>query len=355
MQSLDNLDQIEKLDKGGILTSISDLSNQIKQSWEEVSTLHFGKLYAGVQNIVVAGMGGSALGGRIVDSLFNDRLRVPLEIETSYHLPNYVNSKTLVILSSYSGNTEETIAAANNAVSKKAQVFIVTTGGKLAELAKEEDLISYVFRPTYNPSNQPRMGLGYSLGVILAILGKNNFVTVTEEEIKETTKTAEEFIHEFGVRISESKNVAKSIAKSLHNKIINLMASEHLSGVAWAFKNQINENSKTFSTFFEISESNHHLLEGLKYPTSLREKAIFFLIESPHYYERIIKRYPITLDVIEKNGGKGLIYKTTSKTKLGEVVEILVLGSYISFYLAMLNDINPSPIPWVDYFKERLA
>lgn len=112
---------------------------------------------------------------------------------------------------------------------------------------------------------------------------------------------------------------------------------------------------KLFSTLFEISESNHHLLEGLKYPLSLREKAIFLLIESPHYYERILKRYPITNDVIEKNGYKALTYKTTSKTKLEEVVEILVLGSYISFYLAMLNGIDPSPIPWVDYFKAKLA
>lgn len=355
MQSLDDLTRIEKLDKGKVLTSIALLAHQLKQSWEEVKVLNFGKLYREVQNIVVGGMGGSALGGRIVDSLFNDRLRVPLEIATDYHLPNYVNSKTLVVLSSYSGNTEETIASAHDAIAKKAQIFIVTTGGKLAELAKEENLISYVFKPIHNPSGQPRMGLGYSLGVILALFGKNNFITLTEEEIEKAIETTERFINEFGIRIPESENTAKSIAKSLHNKIINLMASEHLGGVAWAFKNQINENAKTFSTLFEISESNHHLLEGLKYPPSLREKAIFLMIESPHYYERILKRYPITLDVIEKNGSKGLVYKTVSKTKLEEVVEILVLGSYVSFYLAVLNDIDPSPIPWVDYFKSKMV
>lgn len=250
MQSLDDLTQIEKLDKGGILNSISELPNQLEQAWEEVKVLHFGKLLGEVQNIVVAGMGGSALGGRIVDSLFNDRLRVPIEIITDYHLPNYVNSKTLVILSSYSGNTEETIAATNDALSKKAQIFIVTTGGKLAELIKKEDLIGYIFKPIHNPSNQPRMGLGYSLGIILALLGKNNFITVTEEEVKRVIKTTEEFVHEFGVRIPESKNIAKSIAKSLHNKSINLMASEHLTGVSYAFKNQLNENSKTFFNSF---------------------------------------------------------------------------------------------------------
>ncbi|HEX6977486.1 MAG TPA: SIS domain-containing protein [Patescibacteria group bacterium] len=355
MQSLDNLTDIEKLDKGKILTSIVSLPDQIKQAWEEVSMLNFGKEYEGVQSLIVSGMGGSALGGRIIDSLFADRLRVPLEIVTDYHLPHYVNSKTLVILSSYSGNTEETIAAAHDAISKKAKVFVVATGGKLAELVNKEKLIGYVFNPIHNPSNQPRMGLGYSLGIILALLGKNEFITVSKEEINELTNSASEFVHQFGVRAKEDQNIAKLLATKLHNKMIMLMASEHLSGVSYAFKNQINENAKNFSALFEISESNHHLLEGLKFPSGIKDKMMFLMFESPHYYERVLKRYPITKDVIEKNGYKALTYKTTSKTKLEEVVEILVLGSYISFYLAMLEGIDPSPIPWVDYFKEKLA
>ncbi len=355
MQSLDDLVQIEKLDKGKILTSIVSLPEQIKQAWEEVSVLNFGKEYEGVENLVVAGMGGSALGGRIIDSLFADRLRVPLEIITDYHLPHYVNSKTLVILSSYSGNTEETIASAHDAISKKAKTFIVATGGKLAELRNKEDLIGYIYNPIHNPSNQPRMGLGYSLGVILALLGKNEFVTVTQEEIKELIKTAEEFVLSYGVRAGESQNIAKLLATKLHNKMIMIMASEHLTGVSYAFKNQINENAKNFSALFEISESNHHLLEGLKFPSGIKDKMMFLMFESEKYYERVKKRYPITKDVIEKNGYKVLTYKTTSKTKLEEVVEVLVLGSYISFYLAMLENIDPSPIPWVDYFKEKLA
>ncbi|CAN5320752.1 bifunctional phosphoglucose/phosphomannose isomerase [soil metagenome] len=350
---LDDLKKIAELDKGNILSSIEHLPEQIEDAWNAIKIIDL-RGYETAQNIVVAGMGGSALGGRIVHYLEFRNLRAPIEIVTNYHLPNYVNENTLVILSSYSGNTEETIASAHDAIGRKAKIIGIETGGKLAEILEKENLPIYKIDPTNNPSGQPRMGLGYSISSILGILSKLHFINTTDEEIKDAIEVTEKFVKEFGVRTHTSENHAKKLAEKFTNKIPVLISSEHLVGSAHAFKNQLNENSKTFSMSFEISEMNHHLMEGLKYPAKAKEVLKFFFFESKNYYERIEKRYAITEDVVKQNGFEYEVYKLESNKKLEEVFEMLVLGSYISFYISSLHGIDPSPIPWVDYFKKKM-
>jgi|SRR5581483_6292370 len=351
---LDNLSHIQSLDKGNILGSIERLSEQLQDSWSEIKSLPIPPDYAKTNNIVVAGMGGSALGGRIVHYLEFRNIQVPIEVVTNYHLPNYANNNTLVILSSYSGNTEETLSACFDAIKRNAKVIGIATGGKLLEILQKENLPVYKIDPSNNPSNQPRMGLGYSIGSILGILSKLKFINVSDNDIKDSLSQIEKFVKEFGVRSHSNQNEAKKIAEKLSRKVPILVSSEHLVGSAHAMKNQINENSKTFSAHFEISEMNHHLMEGLKYPMKAKEILHFIFFESGNYLDRIRKRYEITKDVVKQNGFDFVTYKTRSKKKLDEVFEMLVLGSFISFYLAILHGINPSPIPWVDYFKEKM-
>ena len=133
------------------------------------------------------------------------------------------------------------------------------------------------------------------------------------------------------------------------------VAAEHLAGNVHTMSNQMNENAKRFSTYFLIPELNHHLLEGMLYPMSNRQDLIFLLIESGLYDKRIQKRFAITADVLDKNKIKNINYTCAEKTKLGQSLEILVLGSYVSFYSAMLQRIDPTAIPFVDYFKKQLA
>ncbi len=352
---LDDLAQIAKLDKGNILGSIERLPEQIDESWNEIKNLELPKEYANATNIIVSGMGGSGLGARMVKHIHFSHLSVPFNIVNGYFLPNYVNKNTLVILSSYSGNTEETISAAHNAIKKRAMVIGICTGGKLYEILSKESIPVYKIDPKNNPSGQPRMGLGYSLTSILAILAKIGMITQTEERIERYIETTEKFVKEFGVRKHTNENVAKKIAEKFSAKAVVLMSSEHLIGVTHAFKNQLNENSKTFSTRFTISESNHHLMEGLRYPARGKDVLHFLFLESKNYYERVLKRYAITQDIVKQNGYGFDVYKTQSPDRNEEVFEILVLGSYVSFYMAILHGINPSPIPWVDYFKEKLS
>lgn len=355
MINLDSQVDIEKFDTGKILASIRLLPDQMEQAWQDIKYLDLPKACFLAKNVVIAGMGGSALGGRIVDSLLADRVRVPIEVFTQYDLPNYVNEKTLVLVNSYSGNTEEALSMANHAIEKKARVIGVTCGGKLAKLMKKESQASYIIEPKANPSGQPRMGLGYSIATILAYLSRCGFIHLTEDDFYELVITTRKFVKEYDSDIDTSKNLAKKISKKLHQKAIILIASGHLMGVVHAFKNQLNENSKTFSTLFDLPELNHHLLEGLKYPAKTREIFHFLLFDSIFYHKRVQKRLTLTADVIEKNGHQYSLFKPRSKKKLSQIFEVLTFGSVVSFYLAALYGINPSEIPWVDYFKKKLS
>ena len=354
MANFDSVNQIIKIDKGNILGSILKLPSQIDQAWREVKTLEIPEEYRGAKNIVVSGMGGSALGGRIVDSLIADRVRAPLEVFTEFKLPYYVNKDTLAIFSSYSGETEETISAAKQAIEKGAKTVAICTGGKLEELFRQRKLPVYLINPIENPSKQPRMGVGYSISSTLAILNKLEFIAIDDTEIFSIIRVLGESISDFGVESPENKNLAKKLALKLKGKIPVLVASEHLLGSTHAFKNQLNENAKTFANLFDIPELNHHLLEGLRNPHKAKELLHFVLLESELYSAEIQKRYPITRDVIEQNGVETSIYKVRSEKKLDQIFEILVLGSFVSLYLAVLYDLDPSPIPWVDYFKSKL-
>jgi glucose/mannose-6-phosphate isomerase len=355
MVDLDSQADIEKKDTGKILASIRLLPDQMEQAWEEIKNSDVPKQCYLAKNVVICGMGGSALGGRIVDSLLLDRVQVPIEIFNQYNVPNYVDKDSFVIVSSYSGNTEETVSAAHQALAKGAKVFGTATGGKIAELLERKGQPRYIFEPRANPSGQPRMGLGYSIAATLSILSKCRFINLTEDDFYELVVTTRKFVKRFDVDVESSKNLAKIFSKKLHNKAVVLIASSHLVGVAHAFKNQLNESSKTFSTLFELPELNHHLLEGLKFPIKARKIFHFLFFNSNFYHERVKKRLKLTEDVIENNGHKCSLYTVKSETKLSQIFEVLTLGSFISFYLAMLYGINPTEIPWIDYFKQKLA
>lgn len=328
---------------------------QLKQSWEEIQQMYIPEEYKTVDNVVVSGMGGSALGARIIDSFVINKIRLPIEIFNEYVLPNYVNKNTLVIAYSYSGNTEETINATYDALKKNAKIFCVTTGGQLAEIAKKEKIPSYVFDPANNPSHEPRMSLGYSIGTYLSLFQKLGFITIDRDDIDEAVNSMYEFLTEFHENMGADKNLAYKYADQLKNYVPVIISSEHLYGISYAIKNQINENAKTFALLFDIPELNHHLLEGLKNPSKIKTVLKFLFVNSNAYLDKIQKRYKVTAEVIEKNGYAYLMYSPRSETKLKQIFEVFILGSFISYYLAKFYEVDPLKIPWVDYFKQKLA
>ena len=354
MTTLNNLQKIKKLDSGRVLDSIEALGAQISQAWQEVGDLKLPATFKNFDKIVLNGMGGSALGADVIRSLFADRLKAPLIVINSYQPPKFLDGKTLYIASSYSGTTEEVIYSLAQAKKKQAKIFVIANGGRLGELVGRKSVSGYVFNPRFNPSGQPRMGLGYSLGAQLGLLKKVGLLDIAEQEIKDSLTGLAKLHRKFGASNPEKNNPAKKLAVFLRNKTALAVAAEFLSGNAHVFANQINENAKNFADYFLISELNHHLLEGLSFPRSNAGHLAFVFFDSRLYFPLNQKRLRITRDVAAKNKIKSFYYRLSGPDKLSQVLEMLVFGSYASFYLAVLNNVNPSKIPWVDYFKAKL-
>ncbi|PIY96872.1 MAG: hypothetical protein COY66_02425 [Candidatus Kerfeldbacteria bacterium CG_4_10_14_0_8_um_filter_42_10] len=354
MNILDQISQINRLDRNKMRTSLESLEKQCRQAWREVKKVRIPPSYRKAKNILISGMGGSALGGQIIQSLFYNQLKVPLQVINNYSLPASLSSDTLCLFSSYSGTTEETLTAARLALQKKVKILGITTNGRLARFLKKQKLPGYVFNPIHNPCGEPRMGVGYSVMGQIGLLKKCGFLKVSDAELRKVIKLLEKVNQRFKISHPAKNNPAKKIALACYDKTPLLVGSEFLIANAHTFANQINENGKNFATYFAIPELNHHLLEGLKNPSSNKSSLLFLFIESDLYHPRVKIRYAITRKVIQKHKISTLSYKSKAKTKIEQVFEILSLGGYVSYYLALLNKTNPALIPWVDYFKEEL-
>ena len=355
MKNLNDIKKILRLDAQGVSGSIESLGLQCQQAWEEVKKVKIPKDYRNVSNIVINGMGGSALGGHVIETLYKERLKVPLKVTNSYSVPGFINNKTLFVLSSYSGTTEEVLATLPEVRKRKAKMLIICAGGELARVAKRYRIPAYVFEPRFNPSNQPRMGLGYSIFGQMALLSRCGLIKVTEGEYKGVIKKIISLHRQYGLKVPTRNNMAKKTALKLYNKTPIIVAAEHLSGNAHIMANQINENSKTFSAYFLISELNHHLMEGMRFPNSNKRNLCFVMLESKKYLPRIQKRFSITKKVLGKNKISFIVCPIKPEAKISQVFETLLFGSYVNYYMAILNGINPAPVPYVDFFKKELS
>ena len=351
---LDNLEEIRKIDKSNVLGSVEALPDQCLHAWGEVEKVDVSDSYKNIDSLVMSGMGGSGLAARVIDSVYGKTLKVPLVQVHEYDLPGFVDSKSLVVCSSYSGNTEETINTFKQALKKKAKILTIFSGGKLEKLSKKHNIPFYKIYPKYNPSNQPRMAIGYSIVGQLALVQKAGILKLKKQQIETFIKVMKKVQEKCHVLKPADKNPAKKMAKIFKDKIINLVAAEHLTGAIHVFKNQLNENSKAFAVRFNIPELNHHLMEGLKEPDVNKRDLLFFFAQSQLYGEKNQKRINITQDVVKGNKVETFLWQAEAKDKLSQVFELIQFGAYVNFYLAMLYGTNPAPIKWVDYFKQQL-
>ncbi len=343
-----------KIDKSGVYESVLALPDQILSIWNQADDLKVSDELKKIDKIIVAGMGGSALGARVIKSLAGRDLKVPLEIVNSYHLPGYADDNTLVILSSYSGNTEEVLAAAKESITMGCKNFVITTGGELLKMANKHDWPIIKIEPAKNPSNQPRMAIGYSVMAQMSLFNKIGVWSLKSEKIEKVIDWLSHQQKNWVREIDQSKNSAKRLSFQLKNKAAVLIAGDFLQGAVHVLKNQLNENAKTFAVRFDIPELNHHLMEGLGKPEELDKKLHFLLFDSKLYDDKIRKRIKVTEEVILKQGYEVTRLVVEGKSKFDQVWEVIQFGEFISLYLAVLHKINPAPIPWVDYFKKQI-
>lgn len=350
---LENREAIKKIDPDNALTSAESIADQAKQVWEEQDQIDLGS-YKNITNVVVAGMGGSALGADFIRNLYKEELSVSMEICKDYSLPNYVNKNTLVILSSYSGSTEETLNCAKEAEQKGAMIAVVTAGSKLEKLAKEKNYPNYIINPKFNPSNQPRMATAYNIMAIILMLKKLKLIKFEEEDFHQVLDAINVTTQRCLVEVPQDKNQAKILAYMFVERRPILVGAEFLEGALHIANNQLNENAKIFADYKIIPELNHHLLEGLTFPKSNALNHFFVFFQSDLYRNEIQKRVTLTRQAVEKTGIESIEVKLESESKLMQAFELITLGTFTNLYLSYLEGINPCPIPMVDWFKAQL-
>jgi len=347
---------VYKLDEQNVYESILRLSEQIEVTWNEMVALELPVDFCReVNRVVLIGMGGSALGGKVIKAWAEDKLLVPFEIVNDYNLPAHVDGKTLVILSSYSGNTEEVLSVAEELNQRQAYVFTLSGGGRLEEMAIKSGWPMYVYKTEVNPSKQPRMGVGFGVTGVLALLVKLDLVRVEENILEKAIHGLKEQIKQWGKEIETKNNAAKQMAEKIVGNGVALISARHIVGATHVMSNQLNENAKTWSVDFVLPELNHHLLEGLQFPTGLKKQMLFILVTSDKYDTKIRTRLDLTQEVIEKQGYKTTKLMPEATEELAQVYELIGFSSFMTYYLALLNGVKPADIPWVDYFKQKLA
>lgn len=335
------------MDENLATQSAKALPEQFLQAWEKSREINFPPQYSEAVKVVIAGMGASGLPGDIITNAF--LTNAPIVLVNDYKLPPWADSKTLVFLSSYSGDTEEIISLYAQARNNKCLITGATTGGELGRLFEEGKHPAYIYNPKHNPSGQPRMGLGYGVFAQLGILYKLGMVRKANQLLTEDVETSLKELQ--GVK-GDIETKAREFAKSAKAKVLLVLGAEHLKGNTHAFSNQLNETSKTLSSWFSLPEANHHLLEGLKNP---QIEIIGIFLDSEIYSSPLQERSALTKEVFEKNGHKIYSYQASLKTPLGQVMETLYFSSLASLSLAQDYGEDPLAIPWVDYFKKDLS
>ena len=346
---IESVERIRAADPGNMLDRIKDLPKQVRDAWKIALAAQLPPAHGDVRNITVTGMGGSAIGGDLASALLAGELKVPMSVHRDYGLPAYVGRDSLVIASSYSGNTEESLSSFEEAQRRGARVLVLTTGGRIAELARAAKYPVI----TFSYAAQPRAALGYSLGLVLGALTKLGFVRDLTSDIDAALADLaklEERVHE-GARTND----AKKLAIELHGRIIFAYGGGVLGVMARRVKGQWNENAKNWAAFDVLPELNHNAVVGFPYPDVAREALTVLLLRSDRDNPRHKLRFDVTRELLDRASIPHKTLQFSGASMLSEVLQLTLFTDYVSFYVALLNGADPTPVKSIDHLKERLA
>jgi glucose/mannose-6-phosphate isomerase len=357
LNNLDNQAVYKKYDLGQVAKSVESLTLQMSQVLEQASLIKIPREFSDVTQVVVNGMGGSNIGIGLVKAALSDKIKVPITITPGYQVPASVNQSTLYLLSSYSGNTEEVLSVYTEVKKRGAKIMAICEAGdnKLSRLMAKDKLPGYVFKPEHNPSGQPRLGLGYSVFGAAMLLARTGLVEIEEKNAKSIIANLKLWGRELERSQKIENNRAKRLALKLYDKIPVIVGAEFLEGNLQVLRNQFNETSKNFACFLVLPDLNHYALEGLAHPEANKRNLVFLFFDSALYHPRVQKRSDLTKQIVKKNGINFMEQRLIGSTRFEQAFEMLQFGSWLTYYLAMLSNVNPVEIPWVEWFKKELG
>jgi glucose/mannose-6-phosphate isomerase len=349
--NLDDPRVYKKYDPEGMRECIKELPVQCEQAWQAAMDFNLPPHYANVDKVVILGMGGSAIGGDLLRTLVQPELKIPLIVHRDYGLPAFVDARALVIASSYSGNTAETLSAFETALASGYKKLVITTGGKLKELA-EADKIP-VFKIDYQ--SQPRAAIGFSFFPALCFMQKLGLISDKTDDVAEAIKLLEKLSDNLDENSPRSLNPAKRLAQKLYGRLPIIYGAGITAEVAHRWKTQINENSKAWGFYEVFPEISHNAAVGFPLPKEIASRIRVVLLGSPDFTDRMKLYYDVTGELLEKAGVSYEYVDAEGKSPLAQMMSLIMLGDFVSYYLAILYKIDPTLTKAIDYMKERLA
>jgi len=354
MNNLDDLGVIRGIDKTGMLELVNNFPGQVKEALEIGLKFDPPRDYRQIQieEIVFCGLGGSAIGGDVIRSITAGEIKVPIFVNRGYDIPAFIDEKTLVIISSYSGNTEETLSSFRQVLKKKAKVLAVTSGGKVAEIAKEKNL-PVITIPGGLP---PRAALGYSSIPTLLAFAKLGLISPVEDDIRKMIKLLTKLRdEELGAEIQAADNPAKTLAARLHGNLAAIYAADQVDVTALRFRGQIAENAKQLVSHHVLPEMNHNEIVGWVYPENKLKDMAVVLLKDKDDHPRVTLRFEILQSILDKITGNINIIASQGESRIERIYSLIYQGDFVSVYLAILNNIDPTPVERINYLKSKLA
>ncbi len=348
---LDHLERFRELDTLDMYGEIHSLPDQLQEAW----SLGMGQPLPeadGIQNIIIAGMGGSAIGADLLASYVESFCPVPIIVQRDYSLPAWASGPgTLIVASSHSGNTEETLAAFEQARGRGVRLMTISTGGKLAELAETMGVASWRFEH----QGQPRAAVGYSFGLLLAAIYRLGLIPDPSGHLKAAIEAMRAQQVDLEADVPVERNPAKRLAGQLYGRWVTIIGAGMLEPVARRWKGQMSEIAKSWAQFEFLPEADHNTLAGLENPEDLLSRMIVLFLKAPSYHPRNALRTDLTRKVFMMQGVNTDVIEAKGEAPLSHMWTTLHYGDYTAYYLAMAYGVDPTPIEALIKFKAEMT
>lgn len=343
--------RVRSFDKKNLLNLLLEFPQQLQHAQRIGEETEIKIKNVNFQNVLVCGMGGSAIGGDLLRSFLLKEMNIPILVNRNYNLPAFVDERTLIIASSYSGNTEETLTAYEEAKRKGTEIICVTSNGKLRQAA-EGDNRTLVVLPSGLP---PRSALGFLMVPILAIFTRLGLVAEKSKDLQETIHLIEDKAGQYHPS-QEQGNLAKTISRKLYGKLPLIYSSvDHLGAVALRWKGQLCENSKVLAFQNVFPELNHNEIVGWGGLKELQQEIQIVYLRDQQDYRRNQLRMDITKRILKGETNPPIEVYSQGESLLARIFSLVYLGDFVSLYLAILSGVDPAPVEKIEYLKKELA
>lgn len=352
MEFLSRSDLLQRIDRSDMLGRAAALPQQCRDGWNGGLDWNLPASFGRLRHLLILGVGGSAIGGDLLQGIVGNRLKRPITVNRSYSIPRWVDRQTLALACSYSGNTEETLSAALEAAKRGAKIVAVTSGGKLYAFSQRRRL-PVLKIPSGWP---PRAAIGFQTFAPLGLLVRLGWIAKSAVPVEESCDSLERFIlNKLAPQVPTSGNPAKKLAHALRGRLPVLYgASGGWEGITYRWRTQLEENAKTLAFHHLFPEATHNEISGWLQPKSVIPRTAALFLQDPMIHPRIQRRMLFTSRIIRRQGAKVIQVSVPGRSHLERLLKLIALGDFTSVYLALLYRVDPTPVDRVEALKQYL-